>query len=240
LKLDSYFQKPGLNEESFSFKQRRKRMLLLSKLVGDKRCLRILDLGGTREFWIANGKFLPDGSISSVDLINQNFDLDSDQTETTFKIHSHIGDIRSFANLPNTNYDLVFSNSAIEHVGNLRDQLAVSEVVRKAGKYHFVQTPARRFPVEPHFHVPFFQFLPLWLKTFLHQRFGCGFMGREPRWLEARIACENTRLLSRRELEHLFPGSRIVPERVLGLVKSWMVTNLPDPVEQDQRGTTPS
>ena len=52
-------------------------------------------------------------------------------------------------------------------------------------------------------------------------------MGREPNWLEARIACENTRLLSLRELESLFPGSRILPERVFGLTKSWMITNLP-------------
>lgn len=240
MKLGSYLQKPGLSEQSFSFRQRRKRMLLLSQLINDKKHLRILDLGGTREFWVANGKFLPEGSIYSVDLINQQLDDNYDQIATSFKIHSHIGDIRSYANIPNNHYDLVFSNSAIEHVGNLRDQLAVSEVVHKTGKYHFVQTPARRFPVEPHFHVPFFQFLPLWLKTFLHQRFRCGFMGREPRWLEARIACENTRLLSRRELERLFPGSRIVPERVLGLVKSWMVTNLPGPVEQDQRRITPS
>lgn len=212
----------------------------MSQQIGNKKHLRILDLGGTCEFWVTNGKFLPNDSISSVDLINQDFNEKLDLIETAFEIRRHIGDIRSFANVPNNDYDLVFSNSAIEHVGNLRDQLAVSEVVHKAGKYHFVQTPARRFPVEPHFHVPVFQFLPLWLKTFLHQRFRCGFMGREPRWLEARIACENTRLLSRRELEHLFPGSRIVPERVLGLVKSWMVTNLPEPVEQDQRRTTPS
>ena len=215
-------------------------MLILASLISQQNKIRILDLGGTREFWITNGKFIPAGMIHSIDLINQIHECDTEESGYEFPIRSHIGDIRSSADIPSHSFDLVFSNSAIEHVGNLRDQLAVSEVVHAAAKYHFLQTPARRFPVEPHIHVPGFQFLPLWLKTLPYQRFECGFMGRESRWLEARIACENTRLLSRRELEHLFPGSRIFPERVLGLVKSWMVTNLPEPVDRVQRRTTPS
>lgn len=206
-------------------------MLILASLISQQNKIRILDLGGTREFWIANGKFLPSDAIHSIDLINQIPEVDSDESSIEFPIRSQIGDIRFLPGISDGAYDLIFSNSAIEHVGNLRDQLAMSKVVQSVAKYHFLQTPARRFPVEPHFHVPFFHFLPLGLRTVLHQRFHCGFMGREPRWLDARIACENTRLLSRRELESLFPHSRIVRERVLGMVKSWMVTNLPAPAQ---------
>jgi len=206
-------------------------MLILANLISQQKKLRIIDLGGTREFWIANRKELPIDAIHSIDLINQIPEGDSNEYRFEFPIRSQIGDIRFLAEIPDGAYDLAFSNSAIEHVGNLRDQLAMSKVVQSVAKYHFLQTPARRFPVEPHFHVPFFQFLPLGLRTVLHQRFHCGFMGREPRWLDARIACENTRLLSRRELESLFPHSRILRERVFGTVKSWMVTNLPDPTQ---------
>ncbi len=202
-------------------------MYVLANYIGQRKNLHLLDLGGTREFWIANEKFLPNGTIGSIDLINLEPEIDSQTPQSDYPIRALIGDIRSLPDIPKNSYDLVFSNSAIEHVGNLRDQLAVSKVVHKAAKYHFLQTPSRRFPVEPHFHVPWFHFLPLGLRTFLHQRFHCGFMGREPNWLEARIACENTRLLSLRELESLFPGSRILPERVFGLTKSWMITNLP-------------
>lgn len=215
-------------------------MLLLGRLLADRKNLRILDLGGTREFWIANARFLPEGKIASIDLINQSFDGDHLQTGESFQIRSHIGDIRSIAQFPDGKFDLVFSNSSIEHVGNLRDQLAMSKVVQTMAEHHFLQTPARRFPIEPHFQIPFFQFLPLGWRTFLHQHLRCGFMGREPNWLEARIACEDTRLLSRRELETLFPLSRILPERVFGLVKSWMVTNLPEPEAGSQRRTTSS
>jgi len=222
-----YFQKPGNDPATFSYQSRKRRMARLAALLGGRRGLNVLDLGGTVDFWEANGGFLTPGTIESLEVVN--LDCADELVNPlagggTILCHRH--DATSLQGLYRDRYDLVFSNSVIEHVGNLDRQRRMSEVVREVGDWHFIQTPSRRFPIEPHFHVPFFAFLPLGVRTEIHRRFSCGFMGREPDWLRARIACENTRLLSRRELSALFPMSRVLPERTIGFVRSWLVTNL--------------
>ena len=52
-------------------------------------------------------------------------------------------------------YDIVFSNSVIEHVGDWRKQQAFANEVRRVGKKLWVQTPAYECPFEPHFLAPF-------------------------------------------------------------------------------------
>ena len=111
-------------------------------------------------------------------------------------------------------------------VGDLRAQKALADTMRETGTYYWVQTPSRSFPIEPHFYFPFFAYLPLSLRTFLHQRFSLGFMDRNPNWLEARMTCEQTRLLTRAELAAIFDGCRILEERLLGVCKSYVATNM--------------
>lgn len=65
-------------------------------------------------------------------------------------------------NLPYTNneFDIVFSNSVIEHVGTFEDQKRFAEEIRRVAKSYWVQTPNRHFPVETHLIAPFIHFLP--------------------------------------------------------------------------------
>jgi hypothetical protein len=56
--------------------------------------------------------------------------------------------------------------------------------------------------------------------------FKLGFMGREESWLRARMNCEETRLLGRKELQHLFSDSECRPEKMVLMTKSWMITNM--------------
>jgi hypothetical protein len=75
-----------------------------------------------------------------------------------------------------------------------------------------VQTPARSFPIEPHSLLPGAHWLPVSL--------------RRPYWrLGAAGDWEEIALLSRADLEALFGPAR--PERVLGLVKSWVCVSRP-------------
>ncbi len=188
--------------------------------------LRLLDIGGHSEFWEINIPAVEKGLIESVDIVNL---TPSDQhvgkiDETT--LHIYTGNALKKETLRLPSYDLVFSNSVIEHVGSLRDQQTMANIILSIAPYHFIQTPAKCFPLEPHFNVPFFQFFPLWIRTLLHQKMNLGHERRSPQWLQARIEVESTRLLTKREYSALFPHDSILTERVFGFAKSYMATNL--------------
>ena len=108
-------------------------------------------------------------------------------------------------------FDVAFSNSVIEHVPPDLQARFASEVSRVARRY-FVQTPNRYFPIEPHYQLPFFQFLPRRARMALNRRFSLGWQGKGD-W-------EEITLLSAGDLRRLFPGAEIRREKVLGLTKS--------------------
>jgi SAM-dependent methyltransferase len=106
-------------------------------------------------------------------------------------------------------FDVAYCNSLIEHLAPAERPRLASEVRRVAGRW-LVQTPNRRFPLEPHVLLPFFQFLPRGLRRRLW-RFGA-----------AGGPYEDIELLDERELARLFPDAVIVRERVGPLTKSLM------------------
>jgi hypothetical protein len=110
-------------------------------------------------------------------------------------------------------FDIAFSNSVIEHVGADLQPAFAAEVSRVAKRY-FVQTPNRYFPIEPHYQLPLFQFLPERARRALNRRFTLGWQGKG-HW-------EQIDLLSARDLKTLFPDAEIKRERLFGLTKSLM------------------
>ena len=120
-------------------------------------------------------------------------------------------------------FDLVFSNSVIEHVGDFADQTRMAEEVRRVGKRYFLQTPNRFFPVEPHFLFPLFQFFPLWFKTLLIQNFNLGWRPKTSNRQAAKELALSVQLLSKRQLKRLFPGAKVHTEKFWGLNKSYMM-----------------
>jgi SAM-dependent methyltransferase len=108
-------------------------------------------------------------------------------------------------------FDLVYCSSVIEHVPPVA-RAAFAAELRRVGRGWFVQTPARSFPIEPHALLPFAHWLPRRLRR-LYWRLG------------AADRDEQINLLSRRELESLFGPA--LPERLGGLVKSWVCVGAP-------------
>ncbi len=121
-------------------------------------------------------------------------------------------------------FDLVFSNSVIEHLGSRAAMRRFAEEVRRVGVRYFVQTPDASFPVEPHLYTPFLHQLPRALQRHLAPRFSLWSMlaraTPEERAFYIRHYLDEIRLLHAEELQELFPGGRIVRERFLGLSKS--------------------
>lgn len=119
-------------------------------------------------------------------------------------------------------FPLAFSNSVIEHVPKHLQPSFAGEIRRVADRY-FVQTPNRYFPIEPHYQLPLFHFLPERARRALNRRFTLGWR-EKGRW-------EDITLLSARDLRRLFPDAEIHRERVFGLTKSLMAVRRSSPAE---------
>lgn len=103
-------------------------------------------------------------------------------------------------------FDLVWSNSTIEHVGDAARQAAFARELRRVGRAYFVQVPNRWFPLEPHTLLPLVSFLPYEWSNWIYRNL----LGRR----------DYLRLLSYAQVQSLFPEATIVREKVFGLTKS--------------------
>jgi hypothetical protein len=210
------------NPQSLASQMRRQRTALFAQLLAPfPEPVRVLDIGGTPSFWLNNAPTLP--KRCQFTLLN----LEAADTAGLADARCVVGDARrtSFADLE---FDVVFSNSVIEHVGALYDQLAMAREVRRVARAYFVQTPNRYFPLEPHFLFPFWQFLPLWFRAALHRRAKLGWMHRQPDDLLARADVEQVRLLNRREMNRLFPDATIQDETLGPFTKSLIAIRPPE------------
>ena len=131
------------------------------------------------------------------------------------------GDARDLSRYPDKNFDIIFSNSVIEHLGpELENQRLMANEIRRVGKRYFVQTPNRYFPIEPHFLLPGFQFWPMPLRIWAVTHFNVGWYDRFPDQQSAKREVESISLLGEAQVRSLFPDARIYREKLLGLTKS--------------------
>ena len=119
-------------------------------------------------------------------------------------------------------FDVVYSNSVIEHLGSFENQQLFAAECRRVGRRYYVQTPNKWFFVEPHLITPFIHWLPRRIQRLLLRNFTVwGLVTRSTRQY-----CESfmneVRLLNRSDLQRLFPDAEIRHERFLGLSKSIM------------------
>lgn len=119
-------------------------------------------------------------------------------------------------------FDVVYSNSVIEHVGSWEDQRRFAAEIRRVGRRVWVQTPNRRFPVEPHLVAPFVHFLPRRLQHVLARWATPWGWENRPTAEQAREFVDSIRLLTFREMQGLFPDCTILRERFLGMTKSFI------------------
>lgn len=121
-------------------------------------------------------------------------------------------------------FDIVFSNSTIEHVGSRTDQKSFANEVARVGKRYWVQTPNRHFPFEMHVMLPFVHFLPRTWQRWVVTRF-TGWELLVPHTKDVRRDylehfLTELRLLDTTDLQALFPQARIKRERFFGFSKA--------------------
>jgi SAM-dependent methyltransferase len=202
---------------SLSNRLRKKRFIHFMELIKLlPRPLKVIDVGGTITFWERMGfTGQEEINITILNLKPESKDLPGFVNVT--------GDARDLHVFKDNEFDIAFSNSVIEHVGNFEDQKMMAEEMLRIGKRVFLQTPNRYFPIEPHFLFPFFQFFPQWLKVRLLMNFRLGWYERISDKRAAIKICNSIRLLTKNELLGLFPGASIHKEKFLGMIKSFIV-----------------
>lgn len=124
---------------------------------------------------------------------------------------------------PDRSYDIVYSNSVIEHVGSYEKQRAFASEARRVGKRLWIQTPAYEFFIEPHFLAPFVHWAPRNLRVKLIRFFTLWGWLEKPSPQRIQETVDEIRLLRYREMQELFPDCQILRERFLGvLTKSYI------------------
>ena len=205
------------NTGSFANRLRSARFRLFEAVVAPlPKPLRILDVGGTNEFWENRGwAGRPDVQIVTVNL------LPNEQLHQNIK--SIVGEATDLAQFDDHSFDIAFSNSVIEHPQTYEKQSRMASEMQRVGKALWVQTPNWWFPMEPHFLVPGWQWMPFRLRVAILRRRHCGWTGPYSDPVRAQEAVAGVRLLTRNELKTMFPGAALIAERFCGMVKSWTV-----------------
>lgn len=206
-----------LREHGNTFRQRRfaKFLSLVDSLDICGRVIRILDLGGAMEYWEALQP-LWNGRSFHVTIIN----LDRPNEEHPPHYSLRTGDACDLRNYEDNAFDIVHSNSVIEHVGGWSQMRAMAKQTRRLAPHYFVQTPNLWFPLEAHYRLPLVQFLPEAIRARMLVKKQRGYMPRCPDLDHAMIAVQSTNLLEYKLLQALFPDASIHREKILGLTKS--------------------
>jgi Methyltransferase domain len=190
---------------------RRKRLRWLAEEF--RNCQSVIDFGGRVDMW-RGINFAQRTTI---------LNLERAPDSLPAKFSYVLGDGRN-TGLADQAFDLAFSNSAIEHVGNFEAQQCFAREMLRVGRRIYCQTPNRWFPVEPHFLGLCVHWLPKpWFGHFVDRYLTLHGWRYRPAAEVSTDLINSIRLLTRAELLQLFPGCRIRTERFLGMAKSFVV-----------------
>ncbi|MEO8494727.1 MAG: methyltransferase domain-containing protein [Planctomycetota bacterium] len=192
---------------------RTKRMRLFAKVIDPRDGESVLDVGGNDYNWQYVSRRL------RVELLN--LFVAPITIESPIEFNSVMGDGTQLA-YDDLSFDIGFSNSVIEHVGTKERQVQFASEIRRVGKKVWVQTPAREFFMEPHFFTPFVHWIPKASRKWVVHWFSFWSWYWSASREETDAMVEELRLLSKREMEGLFPDCRIITERFLFMPKSYI------------------
>jgi hypothetical protein len=202
---------PLIGAISLRFRRRRMERFVREMRIAPE--TRVLDIGGTSECW----RLL--AAPPRVTLLNLPGDV----------AREHGPELRVAGDgcrLPfrDAAFDVVFSNSVIEHLGTPENQRRFASETARVGRGYWVQTPNRWFFLEQHLLTPFIHWLPKRLQRAIAPWFSFSNLLQRvtPERQKFHIShfIKDIRLLGPAEMRALFPGACLIRERFCGLAKS--------------------
>jgi len=222
-------------QQALPTRLRKKRFLLFEEMANaitsftTTGTLSVGDFGGTVGYWDQVYDMARNPLNLDITLINYRIDHDTDN-----RFRYVEADVRDLASMPDKAFDISFSNSLIEHLGDLSVQARVIREMLRVSSYFYLQTPNHAFFWEPHYALPFVHWLslPARMKAL-------ALVTRTAVREQYNAYVENpVRLLSRSELRYLFPEESFEhqPEHLFGMTKSWVVRSRLNSVPSSKSG----
>jgi Methyltransferase domain len=197
------------DRDTFIRRWRRQRIQAFLDLVQPPKGASIVDLGGSASLW---NLIDHDFQVTIVNLPGN-----GQQTSDLSGYRYVEGDATNLKGVfTDQSFDVAFSNSTIEHVGDEAQQAALASEIMRLGRSYYVQTPSDRCPIEPHTGLPFYWKYPEFVRAGLLR----SWQKKTPGFAEY-IA--GTRVLSRDRMQALFPGAQFYIERRFGCEKCYAV-----------------
>ena len=206
-----------------------KRMAKFEQLMQPQPDDIILDVGGHPSIWATSPQFL-----KRIEFLNIRPVRWVDASSPDQRITSTIGDGCAIE-CSDGSYDILFSNSVIEHVGDWNRQCAFANEARRVGKKLWIQTPALECPLEPHYLAPFIHWFPVSIRRRLLRWFTPWGWISKPTQEKVDETIAFTCLLTKPQMKKLFPDCVILTERLLWVFpKSYIAYRINS--EQDALG----
>lgn len=191
---------------------------LLDQVLSTKDKVSILDVGGSPVYW----NMLPESYHDRVEICCLNFEGEFQKyggLKPGIKVENMVGDGCHMPQFEDGQFDIVHSNSVIEHVGSFQNMAKFAAETRRVGNAYYMQTPNYWFPIEPHYAFPFIHWLPDTAKLAIFTNLSLGYAKRCS-FETALVRIDHTRMLSTRMMRHLYPDAAIKFERFMLLRKS--------------------
>lgn len=182
----------------FSAYMRNNRMRLFIKTMTPVKGMKILDLGGQPFIWDFVDIPLNITCLNLPGIVIKNHNSHHEITYVE-------GDACDMPNFQYGDFDMIFSNSVIEHVGNIEKQIQFAREVTRLSNHFWIQTPSKFFPIEAHCGMPFWWFYPPFLRAYFLERWS----KKLPAWTEM---VSTTTFVDKKNLEIFFPNCEILTE----------------------------
>ncbi len=205
-------------QQRFRSRRFRKIDVILRKIISKKGHALVLDAGGTGTYWnMLATDIRPKISVIILNLRSE-LDLYKD-TIDGLSVQYLEGNACYMPEFSDEYFDLVHSNSVIEHVGSYRNMISFAEEVRRVGRAYYVQTPNFWFPIDPHYGRFFVHWFPDPIRIALFQVMSVG-QAKKANFAEAMKRGDDTKIISSGMMRKLFGDGRLEKERFLLMTKS--------------------